>query len=199
MLPFILLLLFQSISAVEFPHLTEFIDLIWNDAAIFDLHGPQTTSLNGHVSAFTLCGSFNSEGKDASCKISYYAELDSKASPLIHGVTYGTAKAVSHSEDYSCMEFPNKIADFPRYFEGGKYYIHYICSDAHPDLRLSYSLVIIIMVIGGVIGCEVYNRKRTRDLKEKEAAYNAFEKNNDCGDFEKDEVYERRMSGIGVC
>jgi len=191
MLPLLLFLLFQTTFANEFPHLTEFIDLIWKDSAIFDLHGVQTVSTNDDVPAFTLCGSFNSEGKDTSCKVSYYAEMDFKGNSLIHGVSYVTARAISHSKDYSCMDFPNKISNFPEYFQGGKYYAHYICSDSHPDLRIYYSLVIVLVVIGGVIGCEMYNRKRARDLKKEEKA--------DYGAFEKDEVFERRMSGIGVC
>ena len=76
MLPLILLLLVQGISAVEFPDLASHISVIWDNVNISSqINADQTMSVNGTVPIFTLCGFKNSRGFSADCSIKYQSAL----------------------------------------------------------------------------------------------------------------------------
>jgi len=141
MLPFVLLLLVQSIAADRFPNLTQNITLEWNRVNISLLDGSQTVSEGSKVPTFTICGDFQSEQKDVTCGIHYQGERSNDyVNRSSSGYVVGNAKYLSQRTDskgnnYTCMAFDNPLSeDFIWIYDGlasGKAFwkVTYLCKD----------------------------------------------------------------------
>jgi len=141
MFPLLLLLLVQSLSATQFPALTQHIGLVWNDKDISSsIDTSQTISIaDGSVPTFTICGAFKTEQKDVSCKVDYSTQKRGNNSfSSVSSITYNTAQYLSEGinsqgNSYTCMAFRNTIPDFATVYNGVS------SSDSITDWKVTYT------------------------------------------------------------
>lgn len=204
MLPILLILLFApALYAGDFPNLMKAVNVTWDGVNVTaNVTTSLTTSVDGQVPYFVLCGPFGTIPQDALCVYDWeYSVLQSNIYiynykgnssnfPLVNdflgqGVS-ATNVVYAYNENNTCLSIKNDIQDFVSHYQDAQKYsdephwtfsIPFVCNTRPPSNVLKYSIIgvvsAVLLAAAVFVGFKI-GQKKNNNKQGETSAYNSF-------------------------